>query len=303
MTGRALSPDPAETPPAAEAGERPAPIADDLAAQRSARAALWVFVAFVVVAFPFVLFRLGDYHWFFRDDFFFITDRSLTSPSDLLRPHNTHWSTIPVIAFGALWKLFGLRSYVPYQASVLLLHLTAAVLLRVIMRRAGVGPWLATAFAGVFVLFGPGSENIVWAFQIGFTGSLVFGLTQLVLADHEGPSDRHTGLALGSGLLALIVPVSASRSSASSGWPCWPAAGWRIGAHARRRPLGGGVPSLLADRAPRSSTTRIGASDHRGRLAAGSFNSQIEHVPGPGSLPGAGRRASRCCSSSAWGSP
>ena len=55
------------------------------------------------------------------------------------------------------------------------------------MRRAGVRPWLATLLAGVFVFFGSGAENILIAFQITFVGSLVFGLTQLLLADHDGP--------------------------------------------------------------------------------------------------------------------
>ena len=55
------------------------------------------------------------------------------------------------------------------------------------MRRAGVGPWIATAAASVFVLFGPGAEDIIWAFQMGFTGSVAFGLAALILVDHRGP--------------------------------------------------------------------------------------------------------------------
>ena len=72
-----------------------------------------------------MLFGVGSYHWFFRDDFFFLAGRKLTSANDLFRPHNADWSTVPVIAFRILWSLFGLRSYVPYQATVLALHLTA----------------------------------------------------------------------------------------------------------------------------------------------------------------------------------
>ena len=202
-----------------------------------ARAALWTFVGFVVVAVPLVLFRLGSYHWFFRDDFYFITDRSLSSPSDLLRPHNAHWSTVPIIAFRVLWKAFGMRSYVPYQATVLTLHLTAAVLLRVIMRRAGVGPWLSTAFAGVFVLFGPGAANIVWAFQIGFTSSLVFGLTQLLLADHDGPVDRRDWLALGAGLVAVMCSGVGITLVVIVGLAMLARRGWRI-ALMQTAPLG-----------------------------------------------------------------
>ena len=55
-------------------------------------------------------------------------------------------------------------------------------------------PWLATVAAVVFVFFGAGAENILVAFQITFVGSLVFGLTQLLLADHDGPLDRRDWL-------------------------------------------------------------------------------------------------------------
>ncbi len=78
------------------------------------------------------------------------------------------------------------------------------------MRRAGVGPWLATAAAGSFVLFGPGSEDIVWAFQIGFTGALAFGLVQLCLCDHDGGIGRRDVLGVGAGLLALMCSGSVS---------------------------------------------------------------------------------------------
>ena len=62
------------------------------------------------------------------------------------------------------------------------------------MRRAGVGPWTATIVAAVFVLFGPGEENIVWAFQFTFVGAIMFGLVHLILSDHDGPVDRRDWL-------------------------------------------------------------------------------------------------------------
>jgi MFS family permease len=129
----------------------------------------------------------------------------------LLRPHNEHWSTLPILVYRALWHLVGLHSYVPYQAVVVALHLAAAVLVRRIMRRAAVGPWVATAAAGLFLFLGAGREDIVWAFQIGFVGSLVCGLGHLILADHDGPWDRRdsAGLALGvAGLLCSGVAVT-----------------------------------------------------------------------------------------------
>ena len=97
-----------------------------------------VFVAAVVVAFPLYLVR-GHDQWFFLDEWDFLAARSLTNIDSLLRPHNEHWSTLPIIVYRVLWQLFGLRTYLPYQVIIVSLHLTAAVLLRRIMRRAGRG--------------------------------------------------------------------------------------------------------------------------------------------------------------------
>jgi len=196
----------------------------------SARAALLVFVAFLLVAFPVILFGVGSYHWFLRDDFAFLTGRSATSLDDLFAPHAGHWSTVPVLAFRGLWALFGLRTYVPYEATVIALHLTACALLRVIMRRSGVGPWTATVAASTFVLFGPGQEDIVWAFQIGFTGSLVFGLTQLVLADHEGGPDGRDALGVIAGALALMSSGVGLVMVVVAGIAVLGRRGWRIAA-------------------------------------------------------------------------
>jgi len=171
---------------------------------RGDRTAAGVFALFVAIAFPVLLFGIGAYHWFFRDDFFFITGREASSLNDVFSPHNTHWSTVPVVTFSVLWALVGFRSYRPYQACVIGLHLSACVLVRVIMRRAGVGPWIATFAAAALVLFGPGEQNIIWAFQIGFTGSLTFGLAQLVLIDHDGPLDKRDALGVVAGALSLL---------------------------------------------------------------------------------------------------
>ena len=50
----------------------------------------------------------------------------------------------------------------------------------------GVDLPLATALSVVFVLLGAGYENLLWAFQIGFIGSVAFGLGVLLLVNHDG---------------------------------------------------------------------------------------------------------------------
>jgi hypothetical protein len=196
---------------------------------RSARLALWVFVALVVAAVPLYL-VLGRRQWFFLDDWDFLADRDAMSLHDLLRPHNEHWSTLPVLVYRALWRLVGLRHYWPYQIILVALHLTAAVLLRVIMRRASVAPWLATAAAGIFVLIGTGRDNILWSFQIGFTGALVCGLAHLILADHDGRFDRRDAAGIAFGAAGLMCSGIGVTMTFIVGLAVLTRRGWRMAA-------------------------------------------------------------------------
>lgn len=168
------------------------------------RFAPWVFGAFVAVAAPLILFHYGTYHWFMRDDFVFLADREGRYPDIISAYGGAHWVGVPRVIYWVLWQVFGMRSYLPYQAAVVALHLAAAVLLRLVMVRSGVNTWLAGAAAAVMVLFGPGAQNIVWAFQVSFTGSLAYGLAHLLLADHEGGFDRRDALGVAFGVAALM---------------------------------------------------------------------------------------------------
>lgn len=173
-------------------------------ARWSPRLALGAFLAYVVVAGPLLLFRLGNFYWFFQDDWDFISGRSLSSPHDLLLAHNQHWSTIPIVIWKMMWHLFGLHSYRPYEAMTVVCHLFLIVLIRVMMRRMGVGPWVASLCCAALVLYGVGEQSQLMAFQINFLLPAIFGVTQLMLVDHRGPWSRRDWAALGFGLLALM---------------------------------------------------------------------------------------------------
>jgi hypothetical protein len=193
------------------------------------RVAAWVFAAVEAAAVPLWLLHARSL-WFFADEWDFLAGRTGGDLGDLFRPHNSHWSTLPILAYRFLWWLVGLRSYLPYVALLVLLHVTAAALLRIVMRRAGVGPWIATAAASAFALFGSGYQNIVWAFQIGFTGALVLGLTHLLLADHDGPIDRRDWLGCLAGLAALLCSGVGVTMAVVVGVATLIRRGWRIAA-------------------------------------------------------------------------
>ena len=203
---------------------------------------------------------IGSYRWFFGDEWSFLANRSVTVDG-LFRPHNQqHWVTIPVLVYRGLYSVVGLNAYWPYQLPVILLHLDAAALLRVIMRRAGVGPWLATVAAGAFVLLGPAEDNILWAFQITFVGALVAGLVQIILADHDGPIDRRDWMGVGAGLIALMMSGQAPSLIFGAGLVCvfrrrWAAALLPHRA-ARDHLLAVGEARGRFDRVPRRRDTR-----------------------------------------------
>ena len=130
--------------------------------------------------------------------------RDLSSFHDLVSPYNQHWETIPIVAFQVLFLVFRLRTYVPYQLTVIVLHGIAALLLWTVMRRAGVRPWFATIAAIAFVYFGHGRQDIVLAFQFGFDSALVLGLCAVLLVDHRGAHDGRDVLAFIGSFLALM---------------------------------------------------------------------------------------------------
>ncbi len=189
----------------------------------------WARGTFIVVMAGAVVFYLwSDRHaWFAFDEWDFLSGRSAGSISSLLRPHNEHWSTLPILLWRALFHLFGLGSYTPYLLALLLAHLCLAVLIRVVMRRAGVRPWTATIAASLFLLLGSGSDDILWAFQIGFVGALVFGFVQLLLADHDGPIGGRDAVALTAGLAALLCSGVGVTMVVVVGIATWTRRGWR----------------------------------------------------------------------------
>ena len=129
--------------------------------------------------------------WFYGDEWDFLGHRGLAGAErSVWAPHNEHWSTGPILIYRALYALYGVRTYVPYIVVLLLFHIAAAHLLWRLLLHIGVRPAIASALATVFVLLGAGYENLMWAFQIGFVGSVAFGLGGVLLVNHESPWGR-----------------------------------------------------------------------------------------------------------------
>ena len=120
---------------------------------------------------------------------------------DYLRPVNEHWSTIPLALYRLTFEVVELRSYLPYLAQVILLHLSAVAAAYTLMRRR-IGRPGATILSLPLLLLGVGAENLYWAFQTGFVGSVAFGLWALVLVEMPG---RRAAVASAVLLLASLM--------------------------------------------------------------------------------------------------
>ncbi|MEO6627203.1 MAG: hypothetical protein ABIP03_01400, partial [Aquihabitans sp.] len=196
---------------------------------RGTKWAGWALALLVPVALIFYL-VIGRTQWFFQDEWRFLVERDGGDVTNLLAPHNEHWVTLPAILYRGLWHVLGLRHYEIYQLPAISAHIASSVLLWFIMRRAHVGPWIATTAATAFLFFADVELDITWAFQITFMGSVAFGLAQLVLADHDGPlGPRDVG-----GILAGVASVMCAATGLvlipAVALTVWVRRGWRSAA-------------------------------------------------------------------------
>jgi len=143
---------------------------------RVPHARLWACAAAVAVC-AVLLWTTRGYTFYF-DEWTFIlsTDSSWTQ---YLQPHNEHPAMIPRLIYTALLNTVGLRTYVPYMAVLLALHATNVVLLFELVRRRA-GDVVGIGAALFLLVLGAGWENLLWAFQIGFVGSVACGLGALL---------------------------------------------------------------------------------------------------------------------------
>ena len=140
-------------------------------------------VAAIITVVWLIILDRGDS--FFYDEWDFI---NLAASSgywhNVLQPHNGHPSMIPYSIYEALLHTVGLRHYGPYQWVLFLLNVGSGALLFLLLRQK-IHPVLAGALPAALMLIGPSWQDILWAFQIGFLGSVAGGLGALVLLDRQ----------------------------------------------------------------------------------------------------------------------
>jgi hypothetical protein len=160
-------------------------------------------VAVAAVLAAALLLVLGRGLTFFADEWAVIENRPLGVDS-FLRPFNEHWLGIQVTVYRGLFEVVGLHTYLPYHALLVGLHVIVGLEVYGLVRRA-THALLAAAIAVVVLFFGSGLENLFWAMQIGFVGSIALGLGALLLVDRRVTRARALGAVV---LLTLSVMTS-----------------------------------------------------------------------------------------------
>jgi hypothetical protein len=121
---------------------------------------------------------------FYADDWSFLIDRRGFSVSVFFDPHNDHIAIIPVAIYKALLGLFGMESAMPFAIVSTLVFLLSTVLLFVYMRRRA-GDWAALLGSILILFLGASWVDLLWSFQIGFSGSIAAGLGALLALDRD----------------------------------------------------------------------------------------------------------------------
>ncbi|TAN31908.1 hypothetical protein EPN29_11950 [bacterium] len=116
---------------------------------------------------------------FYFDEWDFILHAPDWQWVSYLQPHNEHPAMLHRAVYSALLATVGLRSYLPYMAVLVALHGTSAVLLFELVRRRS-GDLAGIACAAVLLVLGAGWEDLLWAFQMAWVGSVACGLGALL---------------------------------------------------------------------------------------------------------------------------
>lgn len=151
-------------------------------------AARLVVAAGAAVACLAILLLTRSYNFYF-DEWDFILAAPDWTWWSFLQPHNEHPTVIPRLIYAALLNSAGLRTYLPSMAVLLLLHGINVVLVFELVRRRS-GDLAGIGAAALLLLLGAGWENLLWAFQMTFVGSVACGLGALLALEH--PRSRAT---------------------------------------------------------------------------------------------------------------
>lgn len=121
---------------------------------------------------------------FLADDWQFLIGRRGASAEVFLDPHNNHIAALPVAIYKVLLETAGMRSVMPFSIVATLVFLLSTVALFAYLRRR-IGDWAALLAAVLILFLGAAWIDLLWSFQIGFSGSIAAGIGALLALDRD----------------------------------------------------------------------------------------------------------------------
>jgi hypothetical protein len=115
---------------------------------------------------------------FFLDDWGLVIYRE-GSPTDWLLPHNEHIVVIPAALFKLSLTVFGMTAFPLHLLGVAAFLISVWLLF--FWLRPLIGEAASVLGCSVLLFLGAAAEDLIWAFQIGFFGSVAAGLAALLL--------------------------------------------------------------------------------------------------------------------------
>lgn len=147
-------------------------------------------------------------------------------PASFLEPFHEHIIIAPAFLYKVLQTILGMDSNRPYQVLAILGFLAVGLLLFVWMRRR-TGDWAALIGVAIILFLGAAFEDLLWAFQIGYYGSLACGLGALIALDRD---DRKGDIAA-----SILLVGSLTFSSLGMPFVAGAVAEWLLNPRDRRR--------------------------------------------------------------------
>ena len=136
---------------------------------------------------------------FMLDDWAFVIYREDGDLGDFFDPHNEHISILPVAIYKLFLSLFGMESAMPLQVFSVLVFLLSVFVLFLYLKPL-VGTPTAVIGCAVILFLGAAWEDLLWAFQIGFSISMAAGVGSLIML--------RRGDALGDRVACLLLVVA-----------------------------------------------------------------------------------------------
>lgn len=159
--------------------------------------------AFALLASAALLFHYRLKIGFVADDLVFLRDRGIGGIDSMLAPHGENIVVLQAMLYRATYVVFGIGSAVPLQ-TISLISFLLSVIVFFVWVRARVGDWAALAAAVPILFLGVSFDDLLWAFQIGYSGSITAGLIALIALGRDGR------FSLPVACVALIVSMTTS---------------------------------------------------------------------------------------------